>query len=104
MRIADHPTGFAVVACVIQSTKPWKRTIYIAVSWRQLQPVPPLCKFVSGSDLMVAVPEYVFHAMVCTLQIHLLPMQLNLPPVPVILTWHQRFEGDKDQMSIEPRH
>ncbi len=52
-------------------------------------------QFVSESECAVAVPEYMCRGMVRVLGLKLLSMPVDLDPVPVILTWHQRYHGDQ---------
>lgn len=51
--------------------------------------------FVRESDMVVAVPEYVCRPMVSALGLRTVPIPLDLPPVPIIHAWHQRYDGDK---------
>ncbi len=52
-------------------------------------------QFVSESECAVAVPEHMCGGIVRVLGLKLLSMPVDLDPVPVILTWHQRHHGDK---------
>jgi len=49
---------------------------------------------VHGSDLLVAVPAAMCRPTLETLGLTVLPLPLDLPPVPVVLSWHQRYDGD----------
>ena len=49
---------------------------------------------VSQSDLIVAVPECMCQPTVQALGLRTLPIPLELQPVPLIQSWHQRYEGD----------
>jgi DNA-binding transcriptional LysR family regulator len=50
--------------------------------------------FASSADVLVPVPERLSHPLVDALGLVTRPMPFDLPPVPVILAWHQRYDGD----------
>ena len=52
-------------------------------------------QFVSESESAVAVPKHMCSGMVRALGLRLLSIPIDLDPVPLILTWHQRYDGDK---------
>jgi DNA-binding transcriptional LysR family regulator len=52
-------------------------------------------QFVRGSDLVVTVPELVARGAVADLGLRLLPLPLELPPIPLYLCWHQRYQDDR---------
>ena len=49
---------------------------------------------VSGSDLVVSVAEQLGRPMVDALGLQMLSLPFELPPVPAILSWHQRYDDD----------
>lgn len=52
-------------------------------------------QFVRGSDLVVTVPELVTRAAAADLGLVLLPLPFELPPIPLYLSWHQRYDDDR---------
>lgn len=50
--------------------------------------------FVRDSDLLVTAPESTTRPMAAQLELALLPLPLDLPPAPVYLSWHQRYDTD----------
>ncbi|MCA2218918.1 LysR family transcriptional regulator [Jidongwangia harbinensis] len=50
---------------------------------------------VAGSDLLVAVPGLVCRPMLDRLGLVTRPLPFAVPPVPVIVSWHQRYHSDK---------
>ncbi|MET9350659.1 LysR family transcriptional regulator [Streptomyces termitum] len=52
-------------------------------------------EFARGSDLLVCVPEATTHAAVTELGLTALPLPLALPPAPIYLSWHQRYDTDQ---------
>jgi DNA-binding transcriptional LysR family regulator len=50
---------------------------------------------VRRSDLVVAAPERVCRPMVEALGLRTRPMPVELPAVPIILAWHQRYDNDR---------
>lgn len=50
---------------------------------------------VSCSDLLVAVPERICTPMLTTFGLTTRPLPFDLPPVPLHLAWHQRYDNDK---------
>ncbi|MEW1644305.1 MULTISPECIES: LysR family transcriptional regulator [unclassified Streptomyces] len=51
-------------------------------------------EFVRGSDLVVTAPEATARSAAADLGMVLLPLPLDLPPAPVYLSWHQRYDTD----------
>jgi DNA-binding transcriptional LysR family regulator len=51
--------------------------------------------FVRRSDLVVAVPERVCRPMVDALGLDTLRIPFNLPAIPIIQAWHQRYDNDR---------
>lgn len=49
---------------------------------------------VHGSDLLVVVPAVMCRPTLGALGLAVLPLPLDLPPVEVVLAWHQRYDGD----------
>ena len=52
-------------------------------------------QFVRESDIVVAVSEHMCRPMVNALGLRTVPIPLDLPPVPLIHAWHQRYDSDK---------
>lgn len=52
-------------------------------------------QFVSQSDIVVAVPERMCGPTVRALGLRTLPVPLDLPSVPGVQAWHQRYDGDR---------
>lgn len=50
--------------------------------------------FVRDSDLLVTAPESTTRSLATQLELALLPLPLDLPPAPVYLSWHQRYDTD----------
>lgn len=46
------------------------------------------------TDVLVAVPERVCDVDIAALGLVTAPMPFELPPVPIVLSWHQRHNGD----------
>ncbi|MFI9329326.1 LysR family transcriptional regulator [Kitasatospora sp. NPDC052868] len=51
-------------------------------------------EFARDSDLLVGVPEATTRRAVTDLGLAVLPLPLELPPAPVYLSWHQRYDTD----------
>lgn len=51
--------------------------------------------FVKNSDMVVAVAEHLCEPMVSALGLRSIPIPLDLPTVPAIIAWHQRYDNDK---------
>ncbi len=51
-------------------------------------------EFVRGSELLITVPESTARAAAADLGLALLPLPIELPPAPVYLSWHQRYDTD----------
>ena len=52
-------------------------------------------QFVCQSEVVVAVPERMCGPTMRALGLHALPVPLDLPSVPVIHAWHQRYDSDR---------
>jgi DNA-binding transcriptional LysR family regulator len=52
-------------------------------------------EFVRGSDLLVAAPESTTRSAVADLGLAVLPLPFDVPPAPVYLSWHQRYDTDR---------
>ena len=52
-------------------------------------------QFARQSDVLVAAPERMSRTMLADFGFRTLPLPLELPPVPVVLAWHQRYDGDR---------
>ena len=52
-------------------------------------------QFVGESESAVVVPKHMCSGIVRALELKLLSIPINLDPVPLVLTWHQRYDGDK---------
>ena len=50
--------------------------------------------FVRGSDLLITAPESTTRSAAADFGLILLPLPLELPPAPVYLSWHQRYDTD----------
>ncbi|MFD8740083.1 LysR family transcriptional regulator [Streptomyces sp. NPDC059618] len=51
-------------------------------------------EFVRASDLLVTAPESTTLSAAADLGLALLPLPFELPPAPVYLSWHQRYDTD----------
>ncbi|WP_405854264.1 LysR family transcriptional regulator [Streptomyces sp. NBC_01515] len=51
-------------------------------------------EFARGSDLVVTAPGSTARSAAADLGMVLLPLPLDLPPAPVYLSWHQRYDTD----------
>lgn len=51
-------------------------------------------EFARGSDLVVTAPEATSRSAAADLGMVVLPLPLDLPPAPVYLSWHQRYDTD----------
>jgi len=51
-------------------------------------------EFVRRSDLLVTAPESTARSTAADFGLTLLPLPLELPPAPVYLSWHQRYDTD----------
>jgi len=58
---------------------------------------------VARSDLMVAVPEHVCRPTLQVLGLRTLPLPFDLPPVPLFLAWHQRYDNDRAHRWLRDR-
>lgn len=52
-------------------------------------------QFARGSDVLVNVPEHMSAALVAEHGRKLVPLPLEVPPIPLIMAWHQRYDGDR---------
>jgi DNA-binding transcriptional LysR family regulator len=52
-------------------------------------------RFAARSDILVVVPEVMCAGELQALDLLTVPLPLEVPPVPIVLTWHQRYDGDK---------
>ncbi|SDQ89519.1 LysR family transcriptional regulator [Quadrisphaera sp. DSM 44207] len=50
--------------------------------------------FVRSGDLIAAVPSTAASALAGQADLQRLPLPLDLPPVPLGIAWHQRYDGD----------
>jgi DNA-binding transcriptional LysR family regulator len=46
------------------------------------------------SDLVVTVPDVASQSLLVDFGLESLPLPFELPPVPIQLAWHQRYDGD----------
>ncbi|WP_395292259.1 LysR family transcriptional regulator [Kitasatospora hibisci] len=51
-------------------------------------------EFARGTDLLITVPEATTRTAAAGLGLVVLPLPLELPPAPVFLSWHQRYDTD----------
>ncbi|MEU6585871.1 LysR family transcriptional regulator [Nocardia sp. NPDC046763] len=51
--------------------------------------------FVQHSDLLVVVPEFMSRPAIGDLGLRVHRLPIELAPVPVIMAWHQRYDGDR---------
>ncbi|MGW7511176.1 LysR family transcriptional regulator [Streptomyces massasporeus] len=51
-------------------------------------------EFARGSDLLISVPEATTRSVAADLGLVVLPLPLELPPAPIYLSWHQRYDTD----------
>ncbi|MDF3287887.1 LysR family transcriptional regulator [Streptomyces silvisoli] len=51
-------------------------------------------RMVAAGDLMSAVPMVLADAGLAAAGLRTLPLPLDLPPVPLVMSWHHRYEGD----------
>ncbi|MFE8017397.1 LysR family transcriptional regulator [Streptomyces antibioticus] len=51
--------------------------------------------FVRGCDLVVCLPEATLRSAVAGSGLAVLPVPLDLPPAPIHLSWHQRYDTDQ---------
>ncbi|MFE4602710.1 LysR family transcriptional regulator [Kitasatospora indigofera] len=52
-------------------------------------------EFARASDLLISVPEATTRSAAAGLGLAVLPLPLELPPAPVHLSWHQRYDTDQ---------
>ncbi|WP_433192275.1 LysR family transcriptional regulator [Nocardia sp. CA-107356] len=50
---------------------------------------------VRHSDLLVVVPEHMTRSAVHDLALRVHPLPFDLAPTPVVMAWHQRYDGDR---------
>ncbi|WP_405015135.1 LysR family transcriptional regulator [Kitasatospora sp. NBC_01539] len=58
---------------------------------------------VRDGDLLVTVPALVSRTMLADLGLRTLPLPLAMPPVPIHLAWHQRYDGDRAHTWLRDR-
>ncbi|WP_067450847.1 LysR family transcriptional regulator [Actinomadura macra] len=58
---------------------------------------------VARSELLVAVPEHVCGPTLQVLGLRTLPLPFDLPPVPLFLAWHQRYDNDRAHAWLRDR-
>ncbi|GAA4228305.1 LysR family transcriptional regulator [Actinomadura meridiana] len=58
---------------------------------------------VAQSELMVAVPEHMCRPTLVKLGLRTLPLPFELPSVPIVLAWHQRYDNDRPHMWLRAR-
>lgn len=58
---------------------------------------------VAHGDLLVTGPDLMCRPTVRALGLHTAPLPLDLPPVPVELTWHQRYDSDPGHAWLRAR-
>ncbi|WP_199442420.1 LysR family transcriptional regulator [Umezawaea beigongshangensis] len=51
--------------------------------------------FARDADLLLTAPEVTARSAAADLGLTLLPLPLDLPPAPVLLSWHQRYDTDR---------
>ncbi|MGW5232564.1 LysR family transcriptional regulator [Streptomyces nodosus] len=56
-----------------------------------------------GTDLLVTVPEAVTRSARQELGLATLPLPLDLPPIPLFLLWHQRYDNDRAHRWLRDR-
>ena len=52
-------------------------------------------QFVHSSDLVVTLPEIAVRTAAADHGLTVLPLPIDLPPVPLYLSWHQRYDNDR---------
>jgi DNA-binding transcriptional LysR family regulator len=52
-------------------------------------------RFARVADLVVTVPETAAHMAVAELGLVVLPLPIDIPLIPVFLSWHQRYDSDR---------
>jgi DNA-binding transcriptional LysR family regulator len=52
-------------------------------------------RFLRGSDLVVIIPEIAAREVSAELGLVILPLPVDIPPVPLYLSWHQRYDNDR---------
>ncbi|WP_211363382.1 hypothetical protein [Saccharothrix saharensis] len=52
------------------------------------------------TDLVVTVPESTARPAAADLGLALLPLPVELPPAPVHLSWHQRYDTDRAHVRL----
>ncbi|MFC4048968.1 LysR family transcriptional regulator [Actinomadura syzygii] len=58
---------------------------------------------VAESELVVAVPEHMCRPLLARLGLRTRPLPFELPPVPIIMAWHQRHDDDRPHMWLRDR-
>ncbi len=70
---------------------------------RVLAAVPTLTAalhFARQNDILVAVPEHMSRPVLNQAGLGVRPLPLDLPPVPLVLAWHQRYDGDRAHIRL----
>ncbi|WP_199565561.1 LysR family transcriptional regulator [Spongiactinospora rosea] len=57
----------------------------------------------AGNELVVAVPEHMCAPTIGMLGLRVRPLPFDLPPVPIIMAWHQRYDNDRAHMWLRDR-
>jgi len=52
-------------------------------------------RFVQSSDLVVVIPEIAARGVAAGLGLVVLPLPIDIPLVPLYLSWHQRYDNDR---------
>lgn len=58
---------------------------------------------VAQSEFMVAVPEHMCSPTLTKLGLRTRTLPFDLPPVPIVLAWHQRYDNDRPHMWLRAR-
>lgn len=58
---------------------------------------------VTECELVVAVPEHMCRPTLGKLGLRTRPLPFDLPPVPIVLAWHQRYDNDRPHMWLRAR-
>ena len=52
-------------------------------------------RFIRDGDLVVTIPELAAREAAEELGLVILPLPIDIPPVPLYLSWHQRYDNDR---------
>jgi DNA-binding transcriptional LysR family regulator len=58
-------------------------------------PLTAALHFARQDDILVALPELMSRPAIKEVGLDVRPMPLDLPPVPLVLAWHQRYDSDR---------